>query len=145
MHTFRRTLYYYLLATLFSIVFFTACTGPLSNNGQPGRASRDTTKRPGVIAILPYKGADQLLIPFIQSEIGGFYHTEVAVLPTADLPDFAWYAARGRYKADSLLVFQRGMLMPKHLAIVGITDKDISTSHDKARDWGVFGPGLWPV
>ena len=83
--------------------------------------------------------------------------TEVAVLvdsikkvcPTViisspiKLPDFAYYAPRGRYKADSLLKFLSGLAKSNEI-VIGLTVKDISTRNGTISDWGVMGLGTSP-
>ena len=95
------------------------------------------------VFILPYKNFDTALIPFVKKEITAFYRCSATVLPETDLPANAFYAPRQRYRADSLLRFQKAMA-GKAAAVVGLTDKDISTTHNNINDWGVFGLGYNP-
>jgi archaemetzincin len=97
-----------------------------------------------VVGLLPYKGFDATLIDFIQKETETFYHCKVVVLKPVALPVFAFYAARNRYKADSLLIYEKSLVSNGVDAIAGLTSKDISTSKDKIPDWGVFGLGMCP-
>lgn len=95
------------------------------------------------VSILPYKNFDTALISFVKQEITAFYSCTVTVLPETDLPANAFYAPRQRYRADSLLRFQKTMA-GNAAAMVGLTDKDISTTHNNSGDWGVFGLGYNP-
>lgn len=59
------------------------------------------------------------------------------------LPASAYYRPRNRYRADLLLNF----LSKKGNAdtvIVGLTNRDISTTKNEIPDWGVMGFGLQP-
>lgn len=96
------------------------------------------------IAILPYKGVDTSLIPFIEKEIQQFYHCKTLILQQTDYPAFAFYEPRNRYKADSLLVFQKHFLSDTITSIVGLCYRDISTAHGNNPDWGIFGLGYCP-
>jgi len=96
------------------------------------------------VALLPYKGFDATLIDFITKETEAFYQCKVIVLKTVELPSFAFYAPRNRYKADSLLTYEDRLVNKGIDAIAGLTSKDISTSKDKIPDWGVFGLGMCP-
>lgn len=96
------------------------------------------------VALLPYENFDTSLIHFVQQETEAFYHCKTIVLKTTSLPQFAFYAPRNRYRADSLLRYETGFLTDKIDAIAGLTLKDISTSKDEIKDWGVFGLGMCP-
>jgi archaemetzincin len=96
------------------------------------------------VAILPYENFDTSLLQFVQKETEEFYHCKTIVLRSSSLPQFAFYAPRNRYKADSLLDHETGFLTNNIDAIAGLTVKDISTSKEEIKDWGVFGLGRCP-
>ena len=56
------------------------------------------------------------------------------------LPPHAYNSQRGRYRADSLIRWMRGMAKPNQV-FLGITNVDISTTKDNYKDWGVMGLG----
>ncbi len=95
------------------------------------------------INILPYKGFDTALLPMIKNEIESFYHCKCTFLTEADLPSFAFYAPRNRYKADSLLSFEN-RFADKNNIVIGLTNKDISTRNNDIPDWGILGLGVCP-
>ncbi|UAY51775.1 archaemetzincin [Ferruginibacter albus] len=101
------------------------------------------TVKETTIVLLPYEGFDTSLIPFIQRQIDSFYHCKVICLTSAQLPSFAYYKPRNRYKADSLLKFENRFLKDNEI-IVGLTGKDISTKKDSIGDWGILGYGACP-
>jgi archaemetzincin len=70
-------------------------------------------------------------------------YPNVIISPPVKLPDFAFYAPRGRYKADSLLKFLRSLAQPDE-TLLGLTVKDISTTNGAIADWGVMGLGSCP-
>ena len=96
------------------------------------------------VGLLPYKGFDSSLMSSLKKETEDFYKCEVVLLKTVTLPSFAYYAPRNRYKADSLLVYEQGMIPANINAVAGLTNKDISTSKGMIPDWGVFGLGMCP-
>lgn len=67
----------------------------------------------------------------------------VLVMPPASFPASAYYKPRDRYRADTLIAWLSRAELNGRI-IVGITDKDISTTMGKNIDWGVMGLGARP-
>jgi archaemetzincin len=59
------------------------------------------------------------------------------------LPKTAFYEPRKRYRADSLVHYLNRQTSPGHVTI-GLTIKDISTTKDKIKDYGIMGLGSCP-
>ena len=59
------------------------------------------------------------------------------------LPSIAYYPSRDRYRADSLIRYL-SRFGSTDTILVGLTDKDISTTKGQIRDWGVMGLGYCP-
>lgn len=59
------------------------------------------------------------------------------------LPSTAWYAPRARYRADSIIHWL-AKRTGDTVVYIGITTKDISTTSDGVKDWGVMGLGYEP-
>jgi archaemetzincin len=59
------------------------------------------------------------------------------------LPLMAWYPARDRYRADSLIRYL-GRFGTADTILIGLTNKDISTTKGQIRDWGIMGLGYCP-
>ena len=97
-----------------------------------------------LVALQPYKDFDSSLLRFVAAETEAFYHCKVIILSPIALPVNAYYKPRARYKADSLLLFQKSLLPPGANTIAGLTGMDISTSNGSISDWGVFGLGSCP-
>ena len=55
----------------------------------------------------------------------------------------AWYPARDRYRADSLIRYL-GRFGSADTILIGLTNKDISTTKGQIRDWGIMGLGYCP-
>ena len=122
-----------------SLIFTGQFDLPVKNTPVAKKENKDL-----VVALLPYKGFDASLLEFIQKETETFYHCKVLVLKSVDLPSFAFYGTRSRYKSDSLLVYENRLVRKGINAMVGLTSKDISTTKDKISHWGVFGLGMCP-
>lgn len=67
----------------------------------------------------------------------------VQMKPPLPLPAFAFHAPRNRYRADSILRFLKGRT-PRSEVTIALTNKDISTTKDGIKDWGVMGLGHRP-
>jgi archaemetzincin len=126
-------------------IFFIIITiaGFSCQSNQTNRPNKKAN-RINAIALLPYKDFDTSLLGFIAKETEAFYHCKTVILPAATLPANAYYEPRNRYKADSLLLFQKKLQPSQFSAVAGLTCRDISTSNGNIKDWGVFGLGYCP-
>lgn len=70
-------------------------------------------------------------------------HDSVVLLKKIALPPATFYPKRNRYRADSLIVFLKNQT-PNGCITIGLTNKDISTTKGKFKDWGVMGLGYCP-
>ena len=98
---------------------------------------------PKTITILPL--GNDLPPAFIQSvyrDIQKFL-PGVEIAPASSLPALAYYKARGRYRADSLIHWMSRKAKPDQI-FIGITRVDISTTKGNKPDWGVMGLGFRP-
>ncbi|MGZ3776519.1 MAG: hypothetical protein ACXVI9_02695 [Mucilaginibacter sp.] len=66
------------------------------------------------------------------------------ILKTAiALPPAAFYSPRNRYRADSIINYLN-RFASADTVIIGLTNKDISTTKGEIADWGVMGLGFQP-
>ncbi len=83
------------------------------------------------------------------SYVSYFYKQASMIIPginikeTMPLPKSAFYAPRGRYRADSLVYFLERNT-PDRQVTIGLTVKDISCTDPRSPDWGVFGLSYCP-
>jgi len=86
------------------------------------------------------------LVEAIAAELEAELQVEVRRLDPVPLPQSAWYPPRRRYRADRILDFLPTLIPgePASTRILGLTQKDISTTKGKFEDWGVFGLGNMP-
>jgi archaemetzincin len=94
------------------------------------------------ICIQPFANIDSSIVLAVRDSIKTFYPT-VTINTNTPLPAFAFLAKNNRYRADSLLKFLSA-ISHKNELIIGLTEKDISTTKDKIQDWGVMGLGYCP-
>lgn len=96
------------------------------------------------IGLYPLGNFDSSLLATLKNEITQFYNYSTVVLEGSALPPNAYYKPRNRYRADSILDYLL-QIRPKNIDyIVGLTEKDISCTNGKIKDWGVFGLGFMP-
>ncbi|RYD55256.1 MAG: hypothetical protein EOP83_21715 [Verrucomicrobiaceae bacterium] len=96
---------------------------------------------PALIALQPLGGVKAERIEVVKHGLEDAFGVKVIVLENRPLPKSAWYAPRSRYRADDLLEHLREVVPAKHPVVIGITEKDISTTKDEHIDWGIFGLG----
>ena len=94
------------------------------------------------IAILPLGNINNETINNMSEIIKRFY-TDIEILPTVNFPASTYYKPRNRYRADSLISWMSRIAKPNQ-TIIGLTNKDISTTSGQYQDWGVMGLGFCP-
>ena len=78
-------------------------------------------------------------VALVAQALETFYDVKVKRLPRVDLPPFAYYPPRRRYRAEKLLSYLQLRLPRNGRRILGLTGVDISTTKGKYRDWGILG------
>ena len=110
------------------------------------------------IAIQPFEEFSSKEAKMIQQEIAEFYHANVTLLKPIELPKNAYVNVKSsRYRADSLIRFLRKNIDRSYDFVIGLTNKDISTTKYSNRstktikepiykyaDWGIFGLAFMP-
>ncbi len=99
-------------------------------------------RNPIIINIQPFKGISVAETNYVYTKLKKYYPT-VQLKEAIDLPSFAFYPARNRYRADSLISYLSKTTADGFVTI-GLTNKDISTNKDANKDWGVMGLGYCP-
>jgi archaemetzincin len=94
------------------------------------------------IAIQPFGTFDTSLIAIVTPDIvKRFDSAAVIILPAQKLPQAAYYKPRNRYRAEILLEKLDSTNNNRYAKILGLTNKDISTTKGEVYDWGIFGLG----
>ena len=96
---------------------------------------------PVVIAIQPLDSVKTERLEVVKKGVEESFGLKVVVLTGKPLAKDAWYAPRGRYRAEKLLDQLANDTSNKYQIVVGITGKDISTTKGEHEDWGIFGLG----
>lgn len=122
----------------FPLIFFSVCFFSCTNQNESARLEQGSI----VIALQPFEGIDDALVNFVYSELSKIY-PKVIVNTPIKLPETAYYRPRNRYRADSLIEILHN-LTPKGQVTVGLTNKDISTTKGKIKDYGIMGLGYQP-
>jgi len=89
---------------------------------------------------------DASMLDAIEAGLADELQVEVKRLGRKPLPKSAWYAPRRRFRADIILDHLPTLIPdePDSTRILALTQKDISTTQGKFKDWGVFGLGNMP-
>lgn len=108
------------------------------------------------IAIQPFGTIPALQIKQISEALSQVYQCKTVIYTAKELPEDAFVNIKSpRYRADKLIKLLSKQASDTISTIIGITDKDISTTKwttkgtikepiNKYKDWGVFGLGYMP-
>jgi len=99
-------------------------------------------KKTSTVYIQPVGNVHSSLITSVKNQLAKYF-PNVAVRSGINPPAFAYYAARNRYRADSLIAWLDKQTRKDDVTI-GITDLDISTKKNEHADWGVMGLAFRP-
>ncbi|SMC79322.1 matrixin family metalloprotease [Moheibacter sediminis] len=94
------------------------------------------------ISLVNLGEVDSYQINFIKSILNENYNIDSVIVIGQDLPEETYYKPRNRYRADKLIQFLKENLDTDK--VIGITDKDISTTVDQYEDWGIMGLAYCP-
>jgi len=90
----------------------------------------------------PFNDLPNQYIEFVSTELRKVY-PGVEINSGMALPPASLNTAKTRYRADSLIKMLASHTKESHVTI-GLTTKDISTTKNKIKDWGVMGLGYCP-
>jgi len=129
---------------LIIIGLLTSCNGLKKENKEPESINyRDTPKKKLSIIIQPFDGMPESTVTKVVQKFKEIYSGEVIINNSIALPKKAINQSRTRYRADSLIRFLGDFVKDGQL-VIGLTNKDISTTKGKYPDWGVMGLGFCP-
>ena len=95
-----------------------------------------------IIDIQPFAGFPVELAQKVATQIKTIY-PYVNIKPQIPLPATSYYSPRNRFRADTIIAFLKKATPSEHVTI-GLTNKDISTTNENIKDWGVMGLGYRP-
>ncbi|MGH2666466.1 matrixin family metalloprotease [Flavobacterium sp.] len=99
-------------------------------------------KQEKVVVIQPFGEFSNSEAKLIFKEIEKI-NPKVVLRKNIPFPTETFYKPRNRYRADSLIKFL-GSEIGKDSVIIGLSEKDISTTKVKNKDWGVMGLAFRP-
>ncbi len=94
------------------------------------------------IDIQPFSDAGDDQVNYVLMEIKKLY-PKVELKKPIPIPALAYYKARNRYRADSLVNYLNRQHTPGHVTMA-LTTKDISWTKGTISDYGIMGLGLCP-
>ena len=128
-----------LSALIIGVVVYLIFQNP---NPKVVRAISFLKRAPDTILIQPFAGMNKEQVNHVYIGLKQVYPS-VQLLPVEALPKCAWYAPRGRYRADSIIAYLSRQCRAGYVTI-GITNLDVSTTKGEVADWGVMGLGYKP-
>lgn len=129
---------------LFIIGLLVSCNGINNESKEPESInSGNKSKKKLSIIIQPFDGMPESTVTVVAEKLKEMYSGEVIINNSITLPKKALNQDRTRYRADSLIRYLGDFVKDGQL-IIGLTNKDISTTKGKDPDWGVMGLGFSP-
>ena len=101
------------------------------------------SQRNVTIVVQPFEVIPESTIARVASRLKEIYSGDVVVNQPIEVPDEALNHNGSRYRADSLIGYL-GKRVEGERIIIGLTDKDISTTKGHHKDFGVMGLGFCP-
>lgn len=127
---------------IFTVILFFSCSTSIDNKT--------------IVQIKQYKDFPKKELDTVVQTIKSFYKVKVNVLKEQELYSRAFINVKSpRYRADSIIKFQKREINDTIDFVLGLTDKDISTSKTdksgnikepryKYQDWGIMGLAYRP-
>lgn len=95
------------------------------------------------VIIQPFDELPESSAYMVAIELKEIYTGKIVINKSIPLPQKALNQSKTRYRADSLIKYL-GTFVTDDQLIIGLTNKDISTTKGKDPDWGVMGLGFCP-
>lgn len=106
----------------------------------PFQLDKSKPDKSDTILILNLEFKETKLLKPIMDKVKNFYHLPV-VLKNSKLPEYSYYKARKRYRADSILNFLERYNRKHFRFVAGLTSEDISHTKENINDYGIIGLG----
>lgn len=108
------------------------------------RAAEEGDRRE--VLVVPLGQVTALEVSVVESALAAFYSVKVRVGERMALPRRAYYAKRGRYRAEKLLQALEEKAKDcgasggqEPFRVLGLANVDISTTKGNVEDWGILG------
>lgn len=136
----------YAFATLFIAIILLAANLWFKKSN-PGTITANPVERVEhtkiTLIIQPFLGLSKATISQVACELQKLYSGKVIVKKPIPLPTNTFNYHKTRYRADSLIHYLKSTIYDNQL-VIGLTNKDISTTKGEHADWGVMGLGFCP-
>jgi archaemetzincin len=137
----------FFILLIISTILFVSCKSPVSEKASVVKENHVVSatakvNQPVAIDIVPFTDVPLGLTNYIFKEFIKIYPNSKLLNPIP-LPGSAWYPARNRYRADTLLR-QLSAKTPLGHVTLALTTKDISCTNGKFADWGIMGLSYCP-
>lgn len=104
--------------------------------------SNESNENPAEISLVNFGNIEESKIEFIKSALENKFKIDTIIIFDQELPKETFYAPRNRYRADKLIHYLKENYDTEK--VIGITDKDISTTVREQEDWGIMGLAYRP-
>lgn len=94
------------------------------------------------LTIVNFDNIEEQRINNIKSWVENEFKIDTITIINKSLPNSAYYKPRNRYRADKLIKYLKDEFNSEK--VIGITDKDISTTMGQYEDWGIMGLAYKP-
>lgn len=126
------------------IGLLTSCNALNNENKETeSKNYRDKLQKKLSIIIQPFDGIPESTVTILSEKLKKIYSGDVIINNSIVLPQKALVQSRTRYRADSLIRFLGDFAKDGQL-IIGVTNRDISTTKGAYPDRGVMGLGFCP-
>lgn len=137
--TVRRSFAWFVLVS--ALCLGSACWNASEPVGKTSKLPDTAISEPLVLLLVPIQNPRKQVRNDVERSLQEVYSAEVKWLDGVDLPKSAYHAPRRRYRAEKVLKW----LHDEHAAgskatkVVGVTEKDISTTAHGVHDYGIMG------
>ena len=111
----------------------------LAGLASPGRAWGAAAEAPLIVLQPLGASVPETELAAVSGAISAFFAVRVTVAEPLALPKSAFYAKRGRYRAEKLLDYLVTEGRKDARVMLGLTAVDISTTKAPYADWGILG------
>lgn len=94
------------------------------------------------ISLINFGNVDKSKIEFIKSTLEEKFKIDTIIEFNQELPKETFYEPRNRYRADKLIKYLKETYPTEK--VIGISNKDISTTVHQHEDWGIMGLAYCP-
>ncbi len=123
---------------IFSVLAISGCQREAPAIAQGLRGAVNDQK---VFLLVPLQNPRQQVREDVETSLREFYSAEIRWLDNVDIPKSAFYQPRRRYRSEKPLKWLKDEFAQgsSTIKIMGVTEKDISTTAHGVEDYGIMG------